>query len=452
MKFRIFLFLIGTVILNGCSKDFLEETPDKALTVPNSLGDLRALLDNDKIFSSVPGVTDVACENFSFSDAIWNSKNYVIRNAYIWSKDVFKTENFGDWNLPYEQIYVCNVILEALEKLNINENEQSEYNQIKGTALFYRGLYFHCLQEVFGEPYVTGEAVRDLGIPLRINTSLNEYITRSTGLETFNQVVSDLRDAYDLLNKELPESSLRYRPSKAAAAALLARVYLIMQEYEESRVWANQSIELHGALVDYNDFNENVTRPFPNLPMAEVLLSVQQLNYALMTTSTVINESFYNSYNKDDLRRNLFFRFNASTNSYYFRGQYTGSLASFGGIATDEIYLIRAETNVRLGNPEEAIEDLNKLLKSRWKKDAFVPYVSSSDEEILFKIIDERKKQLAFRGLRWSDLRRLNQDDRFLEVIKRTVEGKDYFLSDLSFPIPDQEMKLNPIIQRDFTK
>ena len=56
----------------------------------------------------------------------------------------------------------------------------------------------------------------------------------------------------------LPDS-----PSKSAAFALLARVYLSMRKYDSALLFANRSLDVYNALLDYNDLNQASSTPFP---------------------------------------------------------------------------------------------------------------------------------------------------------------------------------------------
>jgi hypothetical protein len=72
-------------------------------------------------------------------------------------------------------------------------------------------------------------------------------------------------------------------------------------------------------------------------------------------------------------------------------------------------------------------------------------------DEALEKILKERRKELLLRGIRWSDLRRLNQDPRFAVTLTRIVNGQTYTLppNDLkyTFLIPETEIRLSEIPQ-----
>src|SRR5690606_16588623 len=115
---------------------------------------------------------------------------------------------------------------------------------------------------------------------------------------------------------------------------------------------------------------------------------------------------------------------------------------NFAGLATDEVYLIRAEIAARLGNTEQALNDLNRLKAARWEKNvAFQPYTANTQDEALSYVLQERKKELLFRGLRWSDLRRLNVEG-FLITLERRIGNQIYQLipNDLRYvyPIPNE--------------
>jgi hypothetical protein len=159
----------------------------------------------------------------------------------------------------------------------------------------------------------------------------------------------------------------------------------------------------------------------------------------------------YSLYDSYDLRKIIFFRSRNSNMRFY--GSYGGSIAqpAFGGIATDEIYLIKAECLARMNKVMESMEVLNKLLSTRWITGTFMPQAAVDRDEALSKIVMERRKELIFRGLRWEDLRRLNPDPKFSVTLMRSLDGQTYDLppNDLKyiFPIPQNEIDLSGIQQ-----
>src|SRR5690606_21974058 len=77
----------------------------------------------------------------------------------------------------------------------------------------------------------------------------------------------------------------------------------------------------------------------------------------------------------------------------------------------------------RAGRTPEAMEHLNHLLSNRWAADHFAPLQVSGSEECLRLILEERRKELLSRGVRWSDLRRLNKDPRFAKTLVRVIDN-----------------------------
>ena len=67
-------------------------------------------------------------------------------------------------------------------------------------------------------------------------------------------------------------------------------------------------------------------------------------------------------------------------------------------------------------------------------------------------ILDERRKELAFRsGLRWSDLKRLNQDSRYAKTLSRKIGGQSYTLAPgdkrYAFLIPVSVVQMDGVAQ-----
>jgi hypothetical protein len=127
----------------------------------------------------------------------------------------------------------------------------------------------------------------------------------------------------------------------------------------------------------------------------------------------------------NDLRRTLFFL--ANPGRINFKGSYTGAIFAFTGLATDETYLIRAECRARGEDITGAMADLNTLLLQRWKTGTFVPFTASTQEQALNTILFERRKEMPCRGVRWTDIRRLNLENANIKP-QRNLNNQDFEL------------------------
>src|SRR5690606_14179452 len=108
-----------------------------------------------------------------------------------------------------------------------------------------------------------------------------------------------------------------------------------------------------------------------------------------------------------------------------YRGSYDGSPYLFSGLALDEMHLIKAECLARLDLVDESMKTMNELLVKR-NESSFIPMEASSSEDAVEKVMIEKRKQLVFRGIRWSDLRRLNQYPDESVTLLRNVEGVEH--------------------------
>ena len=94
--------------------------------------------------------------------------------------------------------------------------------------------------------------------------------------------------------------------------------------------------------------------------------------------------------------------------------------------------------------------DLNNLLFQRWKTGTFVPRSASSSSDALNQVLTERRKELIFRGTRWSDLRRLNKEGYNI-TLQRTIQGQTFTLAPNSplyvLPIPPDVIAQTGIAQ-----
>jgi hypothetical protein len=224
----------------------------------------------------------------------------------------------------------------------------------------------------------------------------------------------------------------------------MARVRLQRGEYQQALMLADSVIENGGFSL-----NSGVTAVFYNKNTPESIFEIQQndqntafdANDGLTTfygnwpngvgrADIEINYDFHESYDPADKRYQELFGFGAETSPYP-DGLYTKKWKDLGQnipiIRLAEMYLIRAECNVRLNSAVGASpEDDLAVVRAR----AGLPAI---DNPTLDDVLAERRFELAFEGFRSHDYKRLQQTDATFEW-----NADRYVL-----PIPERERLAN---------
>lgn len=449
---NILLCLLIYVIAASCNKEWFNEKASRNQIVPSTVTDLEQLLDNIFVMNAfTPGLTEIASDGHYTPDdkliSLSNSEsNNAMKNAYTWSR-VYPYLQIHDWNYGYQKIFYANVVLDGLRRIQPKSDELDQYNSVRGNALFHRAKAYFDLAQEYAMPFKKESASSDLGLALTLNADVTKNAIRSSVSETYEQIISDLMLAKDLLPLN---PKFKTRGSKVSALALLAKVYLTMGNWEQALLFSDSTLKFKNDLLDFNEIPE--TNPTLGIFNKEVIFHCTMSNWGLVFVPTyiLIDTNLYNKYDKNDLRKTRFFENNAGEIS--FKGTYNQDILPFSGIATDEVYLIRSEAFVRDHQLSKGLDDLNYLLRTRWnRKASYVNYETSDEVAALRKILEEREKELLLRGIRWSDLRRLNLEQDFKKSIKRVVGNETYILDPNSykytFPIPDDEISLSGITQ-----
>lgn len=441
---KIVYSVVALLLITTYSCDeFLEKKPLSRYTIPETPEDCRRLLDDyGKMNQGYPPNGEASADNYYLTADSWNAlSNAEDRKMYRWDSQT--QHSHLTWLNPYKVVYNANLVLETLAKMPQAEDE------LRGSALFFRAYGHYQVAQLFCQPYHESSAAVDPGIPLWLNAASDNVSHRGTVQQTYEQIVNDLEEACSLLPADVVVPS---RPGQAAAHGLLARIYLFMQRYGEALDKAKRCLEIQNELLDYNELDTNANVPFKRFNKEVIFQSVFSSSPVFGSGVMRADSNLLGSYASHDLRRKLFFRSNTD-GSARFKGNYDGttSAAFFNGVAVDEIYLIQAECEARLGDKDRALETLNKLLITRFENDEFTLVTAASDAAALHLILAERRKELPFRGLRWSDLRRLNQDEAFALTLKREIEGEISVLppNDLRYVllIPQQQIHNSGIAQ-----
>ena len=335
----------------------------------------------------------------------------------------------GVWVDAYQTINIANNVLAGLSVVNAVDQ-----GTVEGEALFLRSMLFFDLVRFYAKPFVAGGSNDQLGIPLvtEPTRSIDEksFVTRNTVAQVYTQVVADLTRAENLL----PEDN-SWRASKDAAAAALARVYLQMGDFANARDAANRVIGSGRYLLvpSYaNVFNrdDNSTED-----IFAIQNSSQDGTNAMNTFFSIpefggrdgdiqIQQAHLDLYDAADERLALFFESAGSTFSGKWNNQ-NGNIALF---RLAEMYLIRAETNQRLGTSvgDTPVNDYNQVHERAG--------LAAATSVTLDDILLERRLELAQEGFSVHDIRRL----------QGTLGPDAYDADNTIFPIPDSEINANP--------
>jgi hypothetical protein len=405
------------------------------------------LLDNQNppaYMNYTPMLGELSADDYYMTTNNFNILPLYERNTYIWNQDIYGgVGKLTHWDYPYQQVLYSNIVLEGLKNIQVDNSNTKDWNNIKGTALFMRAFAFWNLAQIFCAPYDSATANTDLGIPLRLSSDINEKSSRSTIQQTYDQIISDLSEAENLVPPTLVYS-YRNRPSKPAVLAMMARTYLSMRNYGKALLYSDSSLQLYNKLIDYNTISTAASIPFPLLN-DEALFSARDITTGAISNLRLsqgnsIDTSLYQSYDINDLRKRIYFRLNGPYVTIN-KGTYNAtSVFRFTGLATDEVYLMRAESYARLGDKTNSLNDLNILMSKRFKTGTFVPFTAATANDALSLVLNERRKELVMRNLRWTDLRRLNKEGFNITLI-RIINNQTYTLKPNDpryiLPIPD---------------
>lgn len=355
----------------------------------------------------------------------------------------------------YPLVYQANAILEGINKVPANFNR----DQYVWEALFVRAFLLFNLANYYG----------DIPLPLSTDIELNNTSPRVPAEAVYQQLAEDLVLAADLLEWEYlaadgtPTSS-KARPNRAAAKTLLAKVYLYTQEYDLAleaitEVFAN--VDQPG-LIDLNevfltDSDALIWGIIPNQNPASIpnfvgdrFLYLSWLGDGFSFAQTYMAPNLVDAFEENDQRkRNWTLPFAVGPNVFHFPNKYKSEVTgveAFAAMRMAELYLMRAEALLFLGDWAGALENLN-VVRSRAGLD---PLVAMDSDTVLNALVQElRIEFFSELSHRLFDLKRLGLID---EVMQATVNQKrgnaTWEPYKQNWPIPISEILANPNLKQ----
>ncbi|MGP1992915.1 RagB/SusD family nutrient uptake outer membrane protein [Zobellia laminariae] len=436
-----------TMILFGCTT-FVEVDPPKntlvsetvfnnAATVESALANLYFDIREQGMVSGTTGLTPVLgiysdeLDYYGFNTDL----PQFYRHDLLASNGI--TTNW--WSQAYHTIYGANDIIrgvEASEVLSIDNRKK-----FRGQALFIRAYMHSLLVSIFGDvPYIESTDYLE-----------NNKVSRMAAEEVYGNIIADLNRAIDDMEGLEPTSDERVLPDHFVAKALLARMYLYVENWD-------MAISLSSELIDHFSLEDDIDNVFLkdsretlwqlkadaqyplNTREAEQLIirSIPGQTYALTEDLLVVFEA-------NDLRKDRWVGSvsdTENTTTLFFANKYRAGINETESLEYSIIFrlseqvLIRAEGRARLGEITRSRADLNAIRNRSGLPDN----TGDTAGELLDDIIRERRIELfTEQGLRWFDLKRTDMADQVLGALKPNWQP-----TDVLFPIPESELEANP--------
>jgi tetratricopeptide (TPR) repeat protein len=347
--------------------------------------------------------------------------------------------------IPNDNTYIAALWLDAYQVINqannvlanIEKADEDIRADISGQAKFLRGLVYFDLVRLFGKSYNDGSPATNLGVPIVLTPTKvvdeSSKVSRATVEQVYQQAITDLKDAEANMDKPLQ------------ASAILARLYLQKGDYTNAVIEADKVIgsEEYSLVNPYSAEFPNTGGHVDDTP--EDIFSLQvtsqqgtnSLNtyYASADNSgrgdIIIRDSFLDEFEAGDERLNVY---NLDSDDILRVSKFDNLYGNVRVVRLAEMYLIRAEGNLRLGTAtgDTPKNDVNAIRNRAGLDDLEAVTIAN--------VLAERRHELAFEG------------GFFLHDAKRlalNVGALPYSSPRLVFPIPLREINANPNLKQN---
>lgn len=454
----IYIFIL-TIGLSGCSNNIINKAPLDEISPENLLltdGGFRSALDgvyaimkqdflgyNFCIYSIPEAINDDLKSGDPYSFTFEGSHEDIFPLTY--NATMFQFEGF--WKQSYAAINNVNTIIKGARVSDLANKDA-----YLAEALGLRALLHYNLYRFFSPAFNLNPD--GLGIPYRLeDDALLEVKPRSTTKEIIELTLHDLLEAVPLAKNEVNS----YRLSKTGIQALLARVYHETNQFDKAIPYAEQALadQRYALGTTANDLKNEWEQDESDEIIFRLRFEESDggENAAMLSVEVYFSFPYYvsddliNLYDQNnDTRFDAYFALEPMGSGEYYpkkhAGLRTADYDNYVSGATDiklirvpELYLILAESYDKTGNSALALTNLNILRNARGLGDYFG--ANLSDE-----ILDGRRRELAFEGFRFTDLKRLGSGFTRDDGSSMAPNDDRYAL-----PIPELEIERSGLTQ-----
>ncbi len=447
---QVIVFILSFTLLS-CDKFF--DVQPKGKVIPVTTKDYDGMMADPTMSNNAYPLVDICSDHVEMQPAAITSMGAIFIGKTYFLMDSFFNETEDDqiWNNCYSAIYKCNVVIRFTPESK--EGTDAEKRRVVAEAKVNRAYYYWFLHSNYSKAYNKTTADKDLSVPLLTEPNLEVKAVRATADKVVASIIDDLVSSVD----DLPVVGVnKYRVTKASALALLARVYLYVNEYEKAAKEALSALALNNKLVDFRTFRfVSDSRPFSGVVNKPNPIDSPEVLFYRDSKSGTVNTSF-------GLSSDLEAIYQKYPTDLRYKFHYTGIQMSGVpvpdnikrfifkidyNIGVPEMMLIVAENYARKGDIK-ALDYLNDLRVFRFLTADYRPLTGSGKDALLNLVLEERQRELPMTGLRWFDMKRLAEEGLYTKTIVRTFQGVEIKLEPKSnrylFPLAPKLLAINP--------
>jgi len=470
MKIKYFVLgcFIAGAVLPSCKKSDLFKAPQNAISA-------------DQVFSTPDRIEKASVGMY---DALQNSNFFggrvliyadirgldAIPNSYFGNMGFYSSTNSSDGTVSsayqgaYRTIYQANLFLQGfLPKATLVSSDKA--NQYVGEAEFIRSLCYFYLVNLWAQPYNFTADASHPGVPIVLDAATDPFspannVARSTVKQVYDQIEKDLLDA----ESKLPDPAAGNftavaRATKAAARALLVRLYIYKGDWTKANQYAD-------VVIGMGKYSLNANNPMiafrPPYTTAESIFSVAMSGADNPNTNASLGQHYgprargdisistdyinlmdttvdrrYRGFGGDSLME--------IANGAYWTRKYTGLTTDFVPVLRyAEILLSKAEALAKLANGTVDANAVALVNQIRSRANA-APIAPVTQQDLINLIIRERRIELAFEGQGSLEFERNKQDLPAHSTVPLQPWGSNYRV----LPIPKHETDINPNLKQN---
>ena len=333
------------------------------------------------------------------------------------------------WNQGFELIELANQLIISVPDITDLETSQKDF--ILGQAYGLRGYAHYLLMSHF------------VFIPFYDQPRYySENPTQPTFQELIYLIEEDLSRAIDLI----PDETLQHYLNKNAAYAILARLYLRNQDWSNAKTTAEVIINSgnHSLSENYNQLISLTSNTEIIWELDYATGENNKLDYYFNQNPSplfVASSDLISSFEAGDPRKTAWI--NSETEDDIIIKYLTlDNNPDLILIRYAEILLIAAECAVHLNDLTSATAYLNQIRTRAGFANILLSTLPYSDA--LKEIMNERRKELAFEGLRWFDISRTESAVKIFGDL-----GENFDEHKTIWPIPQSALDQNPNLNQN---